>query len=305
MLFLVTSKPTETPGRYVRKGKTSSEVIGSVANALISTETLKEMLLCRGHFLRLYEAGQGGDLSLAVHKVKSGLLAAANAIDKKTAATCHLKYDANVYRGLFASSKQYDLLLKMLPTDDTDIVICGVDEAQALFPASRLRPGIHFQYQDQLVPASDFSTSVFELLRVAIIEIFSKLGAKRITLQDNTDVKTEVKANVSKEVLALAPSLGLNLSRATKFSLDATLAGTACQVDEVLMLKIKEALHLAPELRKLAEHAALNPGTLKKIRKDISLNISFGMNINLLAAFQGSFTGGYERVLSIELLFDE
>lgn len=303
MLFLVTSKPTETPGRYVRKGKTSSEVIGSVANALISTETLKEMFWGGPSVFRLYEAGQGGGLSVAVQKVKSGLLATANAIDKKTALTCNLKHDANLYRGLLVSSKQYELLLKMLPTDDTDIVICGVDEAQALFPASRLRPGIYFQYQDQLIPATDFSTSVFELLRVAIIEIFSKLGAKRISLQDNTDVKAEVKASVSKEVLALAPSLGLNLSRSTRFSLDATLVGTACLVDEVFMQKIKEALHIAPELQKLAEHAAMNPGTLKAVRKDISLNISFGMNINLLAAFQGSFTGGYERALSIKIMF--
>jgi hypothetical protein len=303
MLFLVTSKPTETPGRYGRKGKTSSEVIGSVANALISTETLKEMFWGGPSVCRLYEAGQGGDLSLAVQNVKSGPLATANAIDKKSALNCHLKHDANLYRGLFVSSKQYELLLKMLPTDDTDIVICGVDEAQALFPASRPCPGIHFQYQDQLVPATDFSISVFELLRVAIVEIFSKLGAKRISLQDNTDIKAEVKACISKEVLALAPSLGLNLSRSSKFSLDATLVGIACLVDEVLLQKIKEALHLAPELQKLAEHAALNPRTLKVVKKDISLNISFGMNINLLAAFQGSFTGGYERALTIEIVF--
>lgn len=303
MLFLVTSKSIETPGRYIRKGKTSSEIIGSVANALISTDTLKEIFWGGPSFLRVYEAGQGGDLSLTVQKVQSGPLATVSAIDKKTALTCHLKHDAGLYRGLFASSKQYELLLKMLPTDDTDIFICGVNQAQGLFPASRLRPGIHFQYQDQLVPATDFSTGVFELLRVAIIEIFSKLGAKRISLQDNTDVKAEVKASVSKEIMALAPSLGLNLSRSTKFSLDATLAGAVCLVDEVLIQKIKEALHIAPELQKLAEHAALNPGTLKVVRKDISLNISFGMNVNLLAAFQGSFTGGYERALSIEIVF--
>jgi hypothetical protein len=59
----------------------------------------------------------------------------------------------------------------------------------------------------------------------------------------------------------------------------------------------------APELLKLAEHAALNPGTLICIKKEISLDIAFGMNINLISLFQGAFEGGYERVFAVNLSF--
>lgn len=303
MLYLVTSKPAKAPGRYLRKGKSSSEVIGDVANALISKQTVMELFNTGATAMRLYDAVRGGDLSLAVEPTEDGFLSAANAIDKKTISESHITHDSVIFNGMFSSKKQYDILLKFLPADDSDIIICGADDASKMFPSSRVRPGIYFQHQDKLIPSNDFSTTAFEILRVSIIDTFATLGAKEIKITDNTDITAEINASLSKEVLALAPSLNLNMKKSTKFSIYATLDGIQREINNEFIDKVSHDLQHAPELRKLAEHAAKNPGSLKTITKDIELNISFGLNINLLTAFQGAFTGGHERALSIEIYF--
>ncbi|WP_449104221.1 hypothetical protein [Pseudomonas veronii] len=62
MLFLVTDKSSATPGRYIKTGKTNSEIIADVANALVSKETLKEYFsfIPFSTVRRVYGAGSGG-----------------------------------------------------------------------------------------------------------------------------------------------------------------------------------------------------------------------------------------------------
>lgn len=305
MLFLVTNKNSTTPGRYIKTGKSNSEVIADVANALISKETLKEYFSLRttSTALRLYEAGSGGGSSVKAIVNKEKNLAIINAIDKKTILDCSISHDDSLFKGIFSSKKQYELLVKNLPSNDSDIFIGGIEDIRTIFQDSHITSGIYFLHDEKLVKSTDFSRSVLEDLRVAIIDIFSKLGAKKIHITDTTEIGGSTEICISKEVIALAPHLSLDLKRTTRFSIDAKLNGIRTENNDEFITDIRKKLKHAPELLKLAEHAALNPAALIGIKKEITLNIAFGVSANLLSLFQGAFKGGYERVFTVDLSF--
>lgn len=305
MLFLVTNKNSTTPGRYIKTSKTTSEAIADIANALISKETLKEYFSLRSHNTaqRLYEAGSGGGSSVKAVISKENDLATINAIDKKTIMECYISHDDSLFKGIFSSKKQYELLLKNLPSDDSDIFIGGIEHVRAIFQDSRITSGVHFLHGEKLVNSTDFSRSVLENLRAAIIDIFSKLGAKKIKITDTTNINLTTDISISKEIVLLAPHLGLDLKKTTRFSIDAILNGVRTEHTDALIPHIRTQLNHAPELLKLAEHAALNPSALVSIEKEITLDIAFGMNANLLSLFQGAFKGGYERAFTVNINF--
>lgn len=305
MLFLVTDKSSATPGRYIKTGKTNSEVIADVANALVSKETLKEYfsLVPFSTARRIYEAGLGGGSSLEAIVNKECNLNLINAIDKKTILESSISHDDNLFNGIFSSKKQYELLVKNLPSNDSDIFIGGIKDACAIFHNSHITSGIYFLHEGKLIKATDFSRSVFEDLRVAIIDVFSKLGAKQINITDTTESGGSAEISISKEITSLAPQLNLDFKKTTRFSIDAKLSGVRTEHSDEFIVDIRGKLKHAPELLTLAEHAALNPGALIGIKKEISLNIAFGMNVNLISLFQGAFQGGYERVFAVNLSF--
>lgn len=305
MLFLVKDKSSASPGRYVKTGKNKQEVIADIANALASKETLKEYFsfIPFSTTRRIYEAATGGASGIKVTPAKENNLNLINAIDKKTILEGAISHDENLFNGIFTSKKQYELLIKSLPTNDSDIFIGGIKDARKIFNNSSITSGIHFLHDGKLVKAADFSRSVFEDLRVAIIDIFSRLGAKEINITDRTEVGGTAKVSTNKEVSALAKQLNLDFQKTARFSIEAKLNGTREASSGKFISEIRSQLKHAPELLKLAEHSALNPGALIGIKKEISLNIAFGMDVNLISLFQGSFKGGYERVFSVDLRF--
>lgn len=305
MIFLVTNKNSATPGRYIKKEKSKSEVLADLANSLISKETIKEYFTLRtvNTALRLYEAGSGGESSVKAVINKEKNLTTINAIDKKTLVDCSILYDSSLFKGIFQSKRQYELLIKSLPSNDNDIFIGGIENVRTIFRDPNITDGIYFLHDERLVKSTDFSRSVLEDLRVAIIDIFSKLGAKTIKITDTTDVSGSTEISISKDITALAPHLCLDLKRTNRFSIDAKLNGVRTEYGDQFTADIRKKLKHAPELLKLAEHAALNPGALICIKKEITLNIAFGMSANLISLFQGTFKGGYERVFTVDLNF--
>uniref|UniRef100_U9TNC6 Uncharacterized protein n=1 Tax=Rhizophagus irregularis (strain DAOM 181602 / DAOM 197198 / MUCL 43194) TaxID=747089 RepID=U9TNC6_RHIID len=274
MLFLVTDKKSTTPGRYIGTGKTNREVIGDVANALISKETLKEFFIPfqYGTGKRIYEAVSSGRARVELVGNKERNLTAINAIDKKTILECSIPHG-------------------------------GAEDIRSIYRDPQIESGIYLLHEEKLIKAEDFSRSVFEDLRVAIIDVFSKLGARQIKITDKTEIGGSTEISLSKEVIALAPHLNLDLKRIARFSIDAKLNGVRTAHNDEFVTDIRKKLKHAPELLKLAEHAALNPGSLIGIEKEINLNIAFGMNANLLSIFQGAFKGGYERIFAVDLSF--
>jgi hypothetical protein len=246
---------------------------------------------------RVYEAGSGGGSSLKTISNKENNLNLINAIDKKTILESSISHDDSLFNGIFSSKKQYELLVKNLPSNDSDIFIGGIKDACAIFHNSHITSGIYFLHEEKLIKATDFSRSVFEDLRVAIIDVFSKLGAKQINITDTTESGGSAAISISKEITSLGPQLNLDFKKTTRFSIDAKLSGVRAEHSDEFITDIREKLKHAPELLKLAEHATLNPGAL------IALNIAFGMNVNLISLFQGAFQGGYERVFAVNLSF--
>lgn len=305
MLFLVTDKNSAAPGRYIKTGKTNSEIISDIANALISKETLKEYfsLAHLSTARRIYNAGSGGASSLRIIASKEKNLNLINAIDKKTILESSISHDDSLFNGVFSSKKQYELLVSSLPSNDSDIFIGGTKDVCAIFHDSRITSGIYFLHEERLIKATDFSRFVFEDLRVAIIDIFSKLGAKQINITDTTESGGSAEISISKEITSLATQLNLDLKKTTRFNINAKLSGAKTEHSDELITDIRRKLKHAPELLMLAEHATINPGALVSIEKEISLNIAFGMNVNLISLFQGAFQGGYERVFAVHLAF--
>src|SRR5690606_26782015 len=303
---------TKNPGRYERKGKTSSEVIGDMANVVFSKDTLTG--LARSFILpdklrllgvdleQLKKAYTGGDTSLQVNTTTTGPLKHINAIDRKTIKECSIPYDSAIFNGIFSSSKQYEIALKSLPSDDSDILISGPESVRANFKKD-LSPGIYILDNKKPFPASECSSSVLEQLRVSIIHIFSSLGAKEIKVIDKTDQSHSCTIQIDKEIIPLAPKLNLNLNRSSKFNIEAKLAGIRSIPDSNFSEEIRIKLKDAPELLNLAEYAMKNPDSVKTIKKEISLNTSFGFNVSLLTVFQGAFQGGYERLFAVEISF--
>jgi len=193
--------------------------------------------------------------------------------------------------------------VESLPSNDSDIFIGGAEDIRSIYRDPQIESGIYLLHEEKLIKAEDFSRSVFEDLRVAIIDVFSKLGARQIKITDKTEIGGSTEISLSKEVIALAPHLNLDLKRIARFSIDAKLNGVRTAHNDEFVTDIRKKLKHAPELLKLAEHAALNPGSLIGIEKEINLNIAFGMNANLLSIFQGAFKGGYERIFAVDLSF--
>lgn len=312
MLLLVTGKDTTNPGRYERKGKTSSEVIGDIANVVFSKETLKGLAQSLSPFNtklrilgvevdRLQQAYSGLDTSLLVNPACDVALKKINVIDRKTIKESSIQYDSTIFSGMFSSSKQYEIALKALPSNDSDILIAGPRSAKEIFQKD-LTSGIYILHNNQPFSASDFSTSVFEQLRVSIIDVFSSLGAREIKVIDKTDHRLSSTLQVDKEIISLAPKLNLNLKRSSKFNIEASLEGIRSIPDQSQQ-EIRTKLRDAPELLKIAEYSLKNPGSVKTVKKEISLNISFGLNASLVTVFQGAFEGGYERQFSVEITF--
>lgn len=227
----------------------------------------------------------------------------ANVVDKKTLLSSSLKYDDPIFSGVFLNKTQYTSLLKNLPSDDSDIVICDPKLAYTIYGVTVPYPGVYLAENHFVVAANKFSEGKLERLRTAILETFSNLGASRISVKDLTSTNMEASTTLSKEIIKNAEKLDISFSKKLDFDFTVEYNPSNSSIDPTRAKKAVLDLDCAPELAQAAKHLISKPGTTSKIKKMVHLDISFGMKADLISVFQGSYQGGYIRNFAVEIDF--
>jgi hypothetical protein len=307
MDILVVAKTfTGKPGRIVDNEITFKDIAASVADAKLLPSTWGEAAMS----IFSPFAVPTVNISKAIYESvsKSGLAIVdadiqGNVINKKTLLSAKVDYDNPLFQGVFSNKTQYSTLVKNLPSDDSDIIICDPPLAQAIYAATVSQPGVYLAEKNNVIAASKFSEGRLERLRVAILQAFSSLGASRIYVKDMTDITFNAESELPEELVKNAANLKISFSK--KLDFDFSVEYNKDNLD-IRPENAKEALlflRCAPELAQTVEHLIANPKAINKIRKTVSLDISFGMKAEVISIFQGAFAGGYNRKFAVEVDF--
>jgi len=313
-ILVVAKNFTEKPGRLVKTEVTVKKIMSSfsakalgisAASAFIPGASIavgavmgKAILDAINKLgLEVLDAGEAGANS------SSHIERKANVIDKKTLLSSNLKYDNPIFSGVFSNKTQYTSLLKNLPSDDSDIVICDPKLAYSIYGVTVPQPGVYLAQKHLVFAANKFSEGKLERLRTAILETFSNLGASRISVKDLTNTNLEASTNISKELIKNAANLDISLSKKLDFDFTIEYNSNNLPIDLTRAKKAVLGLDCTPELSQAAEHLISKPGTISKIKKMVHLDISFGMKAELVSVFQGSYQGGYNRNFAVEIDF--
>ncbi|WP_125828571.1 hypothetical protein [Pseudomonas weihenstephanensis] len=310
-ILIVTKKHAGEPGRIKNKAsslysKESLLLLGAGAVSILNPATA-------GVFGGLLGKKLGDSLKRLnlnipnpreeVSNSKSFIEMKANVIDKKTLVGSGLKYNDEIFSGVFLNKTQYEFMVKNLPSDDSDLVICDPSIAYSIYGVSVSQPGVYIAENNFVVPANNFSGGKLERVRVAILETFSNLGASRISVKDVTDSNIDMKTVLSKDLFKNSVNLGISHSKKLEFDFSVGYNASNSSVDLARAKKAVLGLDCVPELSQVAQHLILKPGSTSNIRKTVSLDISFGVKTELVSVFQGSYEGGYNRKFSVEIDF--
>lgn len=212
-----------------------------------------------------------------------------------------VEYDNEIFRGLFKLKEQFELIIKNMASDDSEIIICHTDSACQSLGIEQLDIGIYTLNKfHEPIKLTSYSQGMWENIKDGIIKTFINLNAGRIFISDKTVVSADTTLGISKEITALAPKLGLNLNKKDMFSFDMKLNGVF-NIDKASksLYKISDI----PELKTLAEHIIENENAGRSYESTAFLDVTFGANLNLITIFQGSFSAGYSRQLEIKIDF--
>jgi hypothetical protein len=304
-IVIATNRPVLIPGRMVRKGKTSEEMIGEVANKIFSKSTAWKILTSNPTWAAdVVSSVTNHSLTVAVDpqasRCDSAIDAAVVCIDRHTLQQAKVRYDHDIWCGAFKSEEYFNLIVNSLPSADSDLVICDIASLNKLGGYDIEHPGLYVRQGNNLILASDYSMCKLVRLRVAILEAFSSLGVKKIKMEDVTDLTLNSNVSVSKELLAIAPKIGISLNRKTSFTIDAEFKGIVDLEKAKLSLL---GLTGFPEIKLIGEHLIREPGNVSSVEKRVTLDLSFGLNVEMLTLFQGGFSGGYQREFHVVMRF--
>jgi len=294
------------PGRIVNNEVTLKDIASSIADAKILPTSWGEAALTLFNPLLGPTATLGKAIYNSIEKmgldiVETGIKV--NVIDKKTLLSAGVGYDNPLFQGVFSNKIQFNTLIKNLPSDDSEIVICDPQLAQSIYGAPVPQPGVYLAEKNNVIAASKFSEGRLERLRVAILEAFSNLGASRIYVKDLTDVTLKAESELPKELVKNAANLNISFSKKLDFDFSVDYNRNNLTTSPETAKRALQFLRCAPELAQTVEHLIANPKAISKIRKTVSLDISFGMRAEVVSIFQGSYAGGYNRKFAVEIDF--
>jgi len=221
-------------------------------------------------------------------------------LNKRTILDGGITFDDHHFCGIFKSKEQFKHILDNLPTDDSEFVICDAPEISKYAAHPIGFTGVAFVVDKQVIPASDFSDKMWSTVRLGVLGVFGNLNAKSIRLTDKTTSDVNAELRIRKEIINFGATAGLNFHRKCSYEISCDLNGTLDV--ETAKIELNKLDHV-DDLKLLATQMIANPRHLNKIQQCISLDASFGIDVNLLSCLQGSFEGGYSRVFDLEIQF--
>lgn len=222
-------------------------------------------------------------------------------VPKKTVIEGEVEYNHEIFKGMFKLKEQFEQIIKNMDSDDSEIIICDADSVANALGLDNIDVGIYtIDNSNHPIKLSNYSQCMWENVKDGIIKTFLNLNANRIYISDKTETSVEAELAISKEVISLAPKLGLNLKRKDIFSFDMKLHGVF-DVERASASLYK--ITAFPELKALAEHIIKNNNSGQSYEGTAFLDVTFGANLNLITIFQGAFSSGYSRELQIKIEF--
>lgn len=219
-------------------------------------------------------------------------------ISKGTIIDGNLKHNNKIFKGIFKTERHFNEIVNSLPSTDSEICICDINTINKYIIDKVSTVGIYLVGSGRVLSAMNYSDQMWSHVREGILNVFGNLNVKKIHLSDMTSANAEI--NISTELKQLSADIGLRFDRRSTYELYSELNGT---LDTLKAEQSISELDLVPSLRVLAKQMIDNPTHLKTVKHNISVDISFGVDINLLTRLQGSFDGGYNRVFSLEMTF--
>ncbi|MDF2392654.1 hypothetical protein GWQ31_14990 [Aeromonas sp. 2MA4] len=229
------------------------------------------------------------------------LLSQSVIVPKKTVVDGEVEYNHEIFKGMFKLNEQFEQIIKNMDSDDSDIIVCDAESVANALGLDNLDVGIYtIDNSNRPIKLSNYSQCMWENVKDGIIKTFLNLNANRIYISDKTETSVEADLAISKEVISLAPKLGLNLKRRDIFSFDMKLRGV---FDVERASESLYKITAFPELKALAEHIIKNNNSGQSYEGTACLDVTFGANLNLITIFQGAFSSGYSRELQIKIEF--
>ncbi|MCF5861533.1 MULTISPECIES: hypothetical protein [Aeromonas] len=232
---------------------------------------------------------------------RASLLLKSVIVPKKTVMEGEVEYNHEIFKGMFKLKEQFEQIIKNMDSDDSEIIVCDADSVANAFGLDNIDVGIYTIDNSNIpIKLSNYSQCMWENVKDGIIKTFLNLNANRIYISDKTEASVGAELAISKEVISLAPKLGLNLKRKDIFSFDMKLHGVF-DVERASASLYK--ITAFPELKALAEHIIKNNNSGQSYEGTAFLDVTFGANLNLITIFQGAFSSGYSRELQIKIEF--
>lgn len=219
-------------------------------------------------------------------------------ISKETIIDSSIKYNDKLFKGIFKSERHFNEIVKSLPSFDSEIYICDPHTIKQINPHELLPVGIYVMGSGKIIPSRNYSDQMWSHVREGILGAFGNLNVKKIHLIDTTS--SSAKSNINADLKNLSADIGLNFERKSSYEIISELNGT---LDTLKAEQYLSQLDHTPSLKILAKQMIDNPNHLKSIKHNLILDISFGMDIDLLTRLQGSFEGGYNRTFKLEMEF--
>jgi hypothetical protein len=221
-------------------------------------------------------------------------------VPKRTIVKANLDYDSELFCGAFKSGDYFQSMVSLLPTDDSEFVICNIGEVNRNCDKKVSGVGLHLVHESGVSPASNYSNFVWEYLRQGVVEVFGNLNAKRVSLKDKTNIEAAANISLSKSARAAIIEAGLLFDKKCSYEISCELNGT---LDTKKASQSLHKLRMFSVLNSLAQQGIENPTHLKSVSQSVQLDVSFGIDVNLLTLLQGAFAGGYTREFDLKIEF--
>lgn len=312
-LILITNSPVANPGYIVSK-TTKKDYLSILKEDFNRVPLYKYILDFNFLYNPFFKAGvkyyTHNNYELVIYPLKKSIggindiiakiYPSSNVITKNTIQESEINYNDPLFCGIFKNKVLFDSLLDSFQTSDSEIIICNLDEVNKYVTEKLHGLGVYLVHDDTLLPSANFSDNMWSYVREGIIGVFGNLNAIKMHLVDKTIIDSNANIGISKKLMAIAPEIGLNFNRKCTYEIQCELNGT------LDISKAKQSMHklnMFSDLKLLASQMIDNPKHLKSIKQNIQLDISFGVNMNMLTLLQGSFEGGYSRQFELLLEF--
>jgi len=209
-------------------------------------------------------------------------------------------FNKKVFDGVFPGPAQLE---EILPSNKlAELIILGYDGYIRSFPSSpRNINGLCIQdrLSGELIPIHNYSLRKWDLLGVLIRQCFGWLGATEITLLDKSKRDMSAQAEV-KKLTARAIKFGANAEITHSFDIKETWGVPQWEPERVRrsVEMLSDFPHIHQKALQQLELRRSGTFTFKE-----TIDLSFGVSLEFLAAFQGVLKGGYQREFSVSIVF--